>query len=116
MKKPGGSRWIDVQPLPGSFVVNVGDILEAWSNGRFPSVEHRVALHKECERFSMVIFLDARPSLHIEAPPELIDDGHPSLFVPFIARDFRSNFDKTKKAGDISKGKALDTVRRPKII
>lgn len=116
VKKPGGSKWIDVEPLPGSFVVNVGDILEAWSNGRFPSVEHRVALSEEIERFSMVIFLDALPSQLIEAPPELIDDEHPSLFVPFLASDFRANFDKTKKAGDISKGKALYYVRRHNLV
>ncbi|CAM6091770.1 unnamed protein product [Calypogeia fissa] len=112
VKKPGGRIWVDVKALPGSFVVNVGDILEAWSNGRFPSVEHRVALNKECERFSMVHFLDAKPSLRIEAPPELIDEDHPSLFVPFIARDFRAIFDRSKQAGNIRKGSALDCVRR----
>lgn len=60
----------------------------------------------------MVLFLDAAPSMHIEAPPELIDDEHPSLFVPFIARDFRTNFEKTKKLGNITKGMALDYVRK----
>ncbi|KAG2533690.1 1-aminocyclopropane-1-carboxylate oxidase homolog 1-like [Panicum virgatum] len=37
-----GSRWVDVPPLPGALVVNVGDLLQLISNDRFKSVEHRV--------------------------------------------------------------------------
>ncbi|CAM6093656.1 unnamed protein product [Calypogeia fissa] len=111
VKKAGGNSWIDIKPLPGSYVINVGDILEAWTNGRFPSVEHRVALKEDVERYSMVVFLDARPEMLIEAPKELIDDEHPAQFRPFIAGDYRTNFDKTKRAGNIRKGTALDYVR-----
>ncbi|CAL5001801.1 unnamed protein product [Urochloa decumbens] len=38
----GGSSWVDVPPVPGAFVVNVGDLLQLVSNDRFRSVEHRV--------------------------------------------------------------------------
>ncbi|CAL5001802.1 unnamed protein product [Urochloa decumbens] len=38
----GGSSWVDVPPLPGALVVNVGDLLQLVSNDRFRSVEHRV--------------------------------------------------------------------------
>ncbi|CAO2206907.1 unnamed protein product [Urochloa humidicola] len=37
-----GSFWVDVPPLPGALVVNVGDLLQLVSNDRFKSVEHRV--------------------------------------------------------------------------
>ncbi|CAD6265961.1 unnamed protein product [Miscanthus lutarioriparius] len=38
----GGGGWVDVPPLPGALVVNVGDFLQLMSNDRFKSVEHRV--------------------------------------------------------------------------
>ncbi|CAO2163167.1 unnamed protein product [Urochloa humidicola] len=38
----GGSSWVDVLPLPGALVVNIGDLLQLVSNDRFKSVEHRV--------------------------------------------------------------------------
>jgi isopenicillin N synthase-like dioxygenase len=37
-----GEHWVDVHPVPGALVVNVGDMLQILSNDRFKSVEHRV--------------------------------------------------------------------------
>nr|QQZ51919.1 isopenicillin N synthase family oxygenase [Phenylobacterium glaciei] len=38
----GEGRWIDCPPIPGAFVVNIGDMLEAWTNGEFVATSHRV--------------------------------------------------------------------------
>ena len=34
--------WIDAKPVPGTFVVNVGDMLARWTNDLFPPTLHRV--------------------------------------------------------------------------
>ncbi|MGF1553117.1 MAG: isopenicillin N synthase family dioxygenase [Paracoccaceae bacterium] len=47
--------WIEAPPIPGTFVVNIGDIFEAWSAGRFKSTQHRVA-NTGAERFSVPLF------------------------------------------------------------
>ncbi|KAI3784008.1 hypothetical protein L1987_43099 [Smallanthus sonchifolius] len=40
-------KWLNVDPFEESLVVNIGDLLHAWSNGKLRSSEHRVIL-KEC--------------------------------------------------------------------
>jgi isopenicillin N synthase-like dioxygenase len=47
--------WIEAPPLPGCFVVNIGDIFETWSGGQFKSTQHRVN-NIGRERYSMPLF------------------------------------------------------------
>lgn len=47
--------WIEAPPLPGCFVVNIGDIFETWSGGQFKSTQHRVT-NIGRERYSMPLF------------------------------------------------------------
>ena len=35
-------RWIDAPPLPGALVINIGDMMEIWTNGEFVATSHRV--------------------------------------------------------------------------
>lgn len=51
--------WMDVPPPPpGTFIVNLGDMLERWTNGKFKSTIHRVINHKGVERWSIPFFYD----------------------------------------------------------
>ena len=47
--------WIEAPPLPGCFIVNIGDIFETWSGGQFKSTQHRVNYIGR-ERYSMPLF------------------------------------------------------------
>ncbi|KAJ0959978.1 hypothetical protein J5N97_000268 [Dioscorea zingiberensis] len=48
IKKNGG--WMPIKPLPGAFIVNIGDILEILSNGKYKSIEHRAVINpKSCD-------------------------------------------------------------------
>jgi isopenicillin N synthase-like dioxygenase len=47
--------WIEAPPIPGCFVVNIGDIFETWSGGQFKSTQHRV-VNIGRERFSFPLF------------------------------------------------------------
>ncbi len=38
----GAGQWVAAPPVPGAFVINIGDLLEVWSNGIFVSTSHRV--------------------------------------------------------------------------
>ncbi|KAK1391804.1 Gibberellin 2-beta-dioxygenase 8 [Heracleum sosnowskyi] len=48
--------WICVKPNPSALVINIGDLFEAWSNGLYKSVRHRVVTNGQVERFSIAYF------------------------------------------------------------
>src|SRR6185437_13276720 len=48
--------WIDVTPLPGSFVINIGDMFAMWTNDLYKSSLHRVMNFNDAERISLALF------------------------------------------------------------
>ncbi len=48
-------KWVGVEPLPGALIVNIGDMMEFWSNGKFVATSHRVRKVAE-ERYSFPLF------------------------------------------------------------
>ncbi|MQY21782.1 isopenicillin N synthase family dioxygenase [Nocardia macrotermitis] len=68
-------RWLDVPPLPGAFIVNIGELLEVATNGYLRATRHRViAPEPGTDRVSIPYFLnpglDARIPI-VDLPPEL---------------------------------------------
>lgn len=57
IRQPDG-RWAAMPPLPGTLVVNIGDLLERWSNRRYRSTVHRVINRSGRERLSLVLAYD----------------------------------------------------------
>jgi isopenicillin N synthase-like dioxygenase len=62
-----GEGWLEVPDVPGSFVVNVGDMLERLTRGRYLSALHRVRNKSGQNRLSMALFFD--PSFGAELVP-----------------------------------------------
>jgi len=50
--------WVGAPPLADSFVVNIGNILQYWSNGRFSSTPHRVINRHGGDRYSIPFFVN----------------------------------------------------------
>ncbi len=67
--------WIDVPPLDGAFVCNIGDMLDRMTGGRYRSTPHRV-LATEADRLSFPFFLD--PSWDAEVAPLPLDGEPPT--------------------------------------
>ena len=74
--------WVEAPPIPGTFIVNIGDIFETWSGGQFKSTQHRV-VNTGKARYSFPLFfgLDyhavAKPLEKFRTPE--IDEKYPPL-------------------------------------
>ena len=61
------SGWIDAPPIPGSFVCNIGDMLDRMTRGLYRSTPHRVQNLSTSNRLSFPFFFD--PNFNIEVKP-----------------------------------------------
>ncbi|KAL0311415.1 UNVERIFIED_CONTAM: 2-oxoglutarate-dependent dioxygenase DAO [Sesamum angustifolium] len=80
---------VSVDPIPGTLVVNVGDVATVWSNGRFCNVKHRVQCYEPTIRTSIALFVLGPNDEKVEAPPQLVDSDHPRRYIPFDFEDYR---------------------------
>lgn len=74
--------WADVAPIENSLVVNFGQVLETWSDGRIKATEHRVVGSGQV-RHSIPFFYEARADAQIRPLP-----GARNEFQPFLYGDY----------------------------
>ena len=72
-------EWVAVPPLPGTFVLNVGEVLKVWTDGIFSSTVHRVINRSGKERYSIPFFM--YPSYDALIQP-LMKNPDPSNVAP----------------------------------
>ncbi|CAA0813160.1 Feruloyl CoA ortho-hydroxylase 1 [Striga hermonthica] len=85
-------EWAHVTPVDGSLVVNIGDVLEIMSNGRYKSVEHRVFVDGRRDRVSVPVFVNPSANAVIGPLPEVMEDGEKPMYRRLVYSDYFGYF------------------------
>ncbi|MCW1824637.1 MULTISPECIES: isopenicillin N synthase family dioxygenase [Mycolicibacterium] len=95
-------EWLDVPVVPGSFVINIGDLLARWTNDRWVSTVHRVVSTgaPTAERFSLPFFHQPNFDAVIECIPTCASADDPPRYDPVVSGPYLLN--KFKIAYDLS--------------
>ncbi|KAK4700729.1 EEF1A N-terminal glycine/lysine methyltransferase, partial [Phenoliferia sp. Uapishka_3] len=78
-------EWIRAPPIKGTFVCNLGDQLQRWTNDVFKSTVHRAINRTGKERQSMPFFFGVNYETKIEVLPSCIGPGRPAKYAPVTA-------------------------------
>lgn len=95
---PGGLQvkhrhgdWIDVHIPPDGFCCNIGDLMARWSNDRWVSTLHRVAVPPPeaapSDRISLVFFQNPNPDTVIRCFPSCLRSGAAEKYPPVMVAE-----------------------------
>jgi len=80
----GAGEWIDAPPIEGAFIVNVGDLMEVWTNGEFVATSHRVRRVQQ-ERYSFAMFCTCDYYTVVEPLEAFVGLDRPPRYEPQTA-------------------------------
>ena len=81
-------QWIDVTPVPGTVIVNVGDLIALATNDLYTSNLHRVANFSGNERLSVTFFVGPPPTAEISCLPACQGPDNPARYPTVNAEDY----------------------------
>jgi isopenicillin N synthase-like dioxygenase len=96
VRLPSG-EWLAPPLIPGTFLVNLGNMMRRWSNDRFLSTPHGVLNDSGTDRYSLAYFHSPNPDRVIECLPSCTGPGNPARYEPAVYRDlvlafYRANY------------------------
>lgn len=74
-------EWVPVVHVPGTWVVNIGDMVQRWTNDHVRSTIHRVVNVSGLERYSVPFFYEPNFHTKVECLPNFCKD-HPARYPP----------------------------------
>ena len=96
VRLPSG-EWFAPPIIPGTFLINLGNIMRRWSNDRFLSTPHGVLNESGTDRYSIAYFHSPNPDRVIECLPSCVGADNPARYSPAVYRDlvlefYRANY------------------------
>jgi isopenicillin N synthase-like dioxygenase len=85
-------EWFPPPVIPGTFLINLGNIMRRWSNNRFLSTPHGVINESGTDRYSIAYFHSPNPDVVIECLPSCVSAENPAQYPPALYRDLVLEF------------------------
>ncbi len=85
---PPSGRWMKMPLIPNAFVVNSGDLLTRWSNGRVRSTPHRVINTSGEDRYSIPLFVQPTADTLIDCLPTCRGPDNPPTEPPIACAEY----------------------------
>ncbi|XP_026393197.1 1-aminocyclopropane-1-carboxylate oxidase homolog 1-like [Papaver somniferum] len=89
------NQWVTVKPISGTLIVNIGDLLQLISNGKFKSAEHRVLANRDGPRVSVACFLNTKFSddTKIYGPmKEILSEVNPPIYKNITMKEYTDHY------------------------
>jgi len=90
------NEWHVVEPRNDALVVNIGDIVQVWSNDRYFAALHRVIASVEKQRFSIPYFMAPESRTNYEPVPTMVSEQSPARYKAINWGEFK----KLRSDGD----------------
>jgi isopenicillin N synthase-like dioxygenase len=91
VRLPSG-EWLAPPVIPGTFLVNLGNMMKRWSNDRFLSTPHGVLNDSGTDRYSIAFFYSPNVDAVIECLPSCAGPDNPPRYPPAVYRDLVLEF------------------------
>jgi len=88
VRMPSG-HWRLVEIIPGTLLVNTGNVLVRWTNDQFLSTKHRVINTNTVDRYSIPVFFGPHLDAMIEVLPTCLSASNPPRYEPITYRASR---------------------------
>ena len=88
VRMPSG-HWKLVENIPGTFLVNTGNVITRWTNELYLSTKHRVINTADVDRYSIPVFFGPSGDALIECIPTCNSDDNPARHAPITYRQLR---------------------------
>ncbi|MCZ6798725.1 MAG: hypothetical protein O7D36_12350 [Gammaproteobacteria bacterium] len=72
--------WHNIPPVPGAMVINIGDMMQVWSNDTYHAAIHRVLAMDAITRYSLPFFFNPSASSRVRPLPTVVSEQQPSHY------------------------------------
>jgi len=102
--KNSAEEWISAPYIPGTFIINIGHMMQRWTNNFYKATLHRVKLQGNKDRYSLPFFFEPNFDTIVTPLEDCCDRENPPRYEPFhfgnyLVDKYSSSYAENMKEG-----------------